>query len=127
MAAGTSRWETRSLATLHWVAVGLAAVTGLVHLALGLADVGTPMGISFLLAGLGFFAGIALLLRGYRPRLLYLLGIAYTGLQIVLYVAFNWPNVVFLADGGVYVVGVVDKVVQIALVATLVALYRREG
>lgn len=127
MAVGTSRWETASLTTLHWVAVALAAVTGLVHLGLGLSDIGTPMGISFLLAGLGFFAGIALLLRGYRRRLLYLLGIAYTGLQIVLYVAFNWPNVVFLADGSVYVEGVVDKVVQLALVATLVALYRREG
>lgn len=127
MAAGTSRWETGSLTTLHWVAVGLAAVTGLVHLALGVSDVGTPMGVSFLLAGLGFVAGIVLFLRGYRRRLLYLLGIPYVGLQIVLYVVFNWPDVVFLADGSVYVVGVVDKIVQALLVAVLVALYRREG
>ncbi len=119
--------DAGALTPLHWVAVVLAAVTGLVHLALGVSDIGTPTGVSFLLAGAGFVVGIVLFLRGYRRRLLYLLGIPYTALQIVLYVAFNWPNVVFLADGGVYAVGVVDKVVQALLVATLVVFYRREG
>lgn len=127
MAAGTSTRDAGSLTPLHWAAVVLAAVTGLVHLALGVSNIGTPMGVSFLLAGLGFVVGIGLFLRGYRRRLLYLLGIPYTVTQIVLYVAFNWPNVVFLADGGVYMVGVVDKVVQMLLVATLAVLYRREG
>lgn len=120
MATGTPGWETESLGTLHWVAVALAAVTGLVHLALGVADLWNPLGITFSLAGLGFFGGIVLFLRGYRRRPLYLAGIAYTSLQIILYLVFNWPDLVS-------VTGVVDKAVQIALVAVLVVLYRREG
>ena len=111
-----TRFETSSLTTLHWVGIGLAAITGLIHLALGI----TSPNLLFVLAGLGFFGAIVLLVLDFRRRLLYLTGIGYTGIQVVLYFVFNWPDVLSP-------VGIGDKVVQVALIAVLVVLYRRES
>jgi len=107
--------ETESLTTLHWIGIALAAITGLVHLGIGVAFTDVLLG----LAGVGFFGAIALLLLNVRRELLYLVGIPYTGIQVVLYFVFNWPDV-FSS------VGIGDKVVQVVLVAVLVVLYRRE-
>ena len=107
--------ETTSLSTLHWIGIALAAVTGVVHLGIGVAFADVLLG----LAGIGFFGAIALLLMNVRRKLLYLVGIPYTGIQVVLYFVFNWPDVFSP-------VGIGDKVVQVALVAVLVVLYRRE-
>lgn len=107
--------ETESLTTLHWIGIALAAVTGVVHLGIGVAFGDVLLG----LAGVGFFGAIALLLLNVRRKLLYLVGIPFTGVQVVLYFVFNWPDVFSP-------VGIGDKVVQVALVAVLVVLYRRE-
>ena len=80
----------------------------------------TLQGASFVLAGIAFFVAIGLLLLDVRRPLLYLAGIPFTGVQVVLYFYLNWPNV--LSPGGIG-----DKVVQVALIAILVILYRRES
>jgi len=108
---------TDSLTTLHWIGIGLAAVTGLIHLWLGIGFAPSPMGLSFLFAGVVFVAAIGAVVLGVRRRLLYLLGIPFTGGQIPIWLAVNWP------DFGV--IGIVDKVVQVALIAVLVVLYRQ--
>ncbi|WP_251341943.1 DUF7475 family protein [Haloplanus halophilus] len=118
--SSTSTFETASLTRLHWFGVALAAVTGLVHLYFGVLAIDTLQGVSFVLAGVAFFVAILLLLVGYRRRLLYLVGIPFTGVQILLYFYLNWPNV--LGPGGIG-----DKVVQVTLIAVLVVLYRREA
>jgi len=121
--------DTASLTRLHWLGIVLAVVTGAVHLAFGVLFLDSAAGIlspanaqplSFVLAGIAFFVAVLLLLLDFRRRLLYLVGIPFTGIQIVLYFALNWPDV--LNPGGVG-----DKVVQVALITVLVVLYRRES
>jgi len=123
-----STFETASLTRLHWLGIALAAITGAVHLALGVLFLDPAAGVlapenaqplSFVLAGIAFFIAPLLVLVDYRRRLLYLVGIPFTGIQVVLYFVLNWPNVFGPA-------GIGDKVVQAALIAVLVVLYRRE-
>jgi hypothetical protein len=109
--------RVESLTSLHWVGVGLAAITGGIHLWLGVSFIDSAMGISFLVAGVGFFAGIAAVMAGYRRQLIYLLGIPFTAGQIPIWFAVNWPEL--------GTIGIADKVVQVALVAVLVVLYRQ--
>lgn len=130
--AFTDNLETKSFTGLHWLAVVLAAVTGLIHLFLGVTGllgsevIGTGLGIAFLLAGLGFFGWIWLVLVDYRRRLLYAAGIPYTAIQIVLWYAFNFDSVSdMLANAGT--MGYVDKVVQVVLIVVLAVLYLRES
>ena len=113
-------FETESLTRLHWVGIVLAAITGVVHLYFGVLALDTVQGASFVLAGIAFFVAIGLLILDVRRRLLYLVGIPFTGIQVVLYFYLNWPNV--FNPGGIG-----DKVVQVALIAVLVVLYRRES
>ena len=108
--------ETEALTPLHWAGVVLAAITGVLHLWLGVSFIDSPLGIAFLFAGVGFLAGIAAVVSDYRRRLVYLLGIPFTAGQIPIWFALNWP------DFGT--IGILDKVVQVALVAVLVVLYR---
>jgi hypothetical protein len=110
--------ETGSLTGLHWLAILLSVVTGVIHLVLGVSFAPSPLGVSFLLAGVGFLVAVALVLVDVRRRQLYLLGIPFTALQVVLYFVVNWPDVLSP-------VGVADKVAQVVLVAALVVLYRR--
>jgi len=112
--------ETESLTPLHWVGIVLASITGVVHLYFGVLAIDTVQGVSFVLAGVAFFVAILLLLLDVRRRLLYLVGIPFTGIQVVLYFAFNWPDV--LSPGGIG-----DKIVQVSLIAILAVLYRRES
>ncbi|WP_424007819.1 hypothetical protein [Haloferax denitrificans] len=114
------------LTRLHYVGVGLAAVTGVIHLVFGAgalaADLADPLGIAFLGAAAGFAAGIVGVLRG-DERLrswVVLLGIPFTAGQVVLYVALNWPAIFGIG-------GVADKLVQLALLAVLFELYRRDA
>ncbi|WP_248895822.1 DUF7475 family protein [Haloplanus halobius] len=118
--SSTTRFETASLTTLHWIGVGLALVTGVIHLAIGVQYIDTLQGVSFVLAGIAFGVAVLLFLLDYRRRLLYLVGIPFTAVQVVLYFSLNWPNVVSPAGLG-------DKVVQVTLIAVLVTLYRRES
>jgi 4-amino-4-deoxy-L-arabinose transferase-like glycosyltransferase len=116
-----SRLETASLTPLHWVAVVLAAVTGVIHLVLGVMFFPGGLPISFLLAGAGYVGAIALFLRNYRRRQLYLAGVGYTAIQIVLYLLINQRS-----DPAISPVEGIDKAAQILLIVVLVVLYRRE-
>jgi hypothetical protein len=117
-----SRLETRSLTPLHWIAVALALVTGVVHLALGVLFFPGGLGVAFLLAGFGFLGGVVLFLLDYRRRQLYPTGVAFTAVQIVLYLLINPPSFPDVPPAEA-----IDKVAQILLVVALVVLYRREG
>lgn len=108
---------TASLTTLHWIGIALAAITGGIHLWLGVSFVPSPLGIAFLFAGVVYVGAIAGVLLDVRRRLLYLLGIPFTAGQIPIWLAANWPDL--------GAIGIGDKVVQVALIAVLVVLYRR--
>lgn len=113
-------FDFESLTAVHWVGMVLAAITGVVHLFL-FYDQGF---VPFLLAGLGFFGGIALLLvtQG-RYRLgIYLVGIPFTAAQIAGYVAVEQPRTL----GDVTTLAIVDKVVQVVLIALLAYLFVTE-
>lgn len=115
--ADGSTLKSESLTPLHWIGIVLAAITGLVHLWLGFAFVADPLGWAFLIAAAGFFLGIVGVLVDYRRKLLYLLGIPFTAGQIPSWYVANAPDL--------SPVGIGDKVVQVALIVVLVALYRR--
>ena len=112
-----SRIDTASVNTLHWIGIGLAAVTGVIHLYLGVSFITSPLGWSFLVAGIGFFAGVAAVLTNTRQRLAILLGIPFTAGQIIIWYVMNAPDLSPL--------GIADKVVQVLLIVVLVGLYRR--
>ena len=66
------------------------------------------------LAGVGYAGALVLLFLGYRRRLLYLLGIPYTAVQIPIWL-------VVKSEYGV--VDYVDKAVQVVLILVLLYLY----
>jgi hypothetical protein len=113
---GMSQFTTRSVETdsitrVGWLAVALVAITGVLHVYAGAVEGQIPVA----LAGIGFFAAVGLYLLDYRRRLLYLVGIGYTAVQIPLW---------YVANAGEFsLVGYVDKTVQVVLVAVLVYLY----
>lgn len=115
------RLETETLTPLDWIAVVLALVTGVVHLALGIMFFPGAQPVAFLLAGIGFFAAVVLFLLNYRRRLLYLIGVPFVALQIVLYLWLNQR-----VDPAVSPLEGIDKAVQVVLLVILVVLYRRE-
>lgn len=104
-----------SLATLDWVAVVLAVATGAIHVYLYMTEDWLP----FLLAGAGFFGAIALLVALPRYRhWLYPVGALFVLSQIVGYL---------LLPLGPLWIGVLDKVIQVALLVALVQLFRTSG
>ena len=117
-----SRLETESLTALHWVAVALAVVSGVIHLVIGIQFFPGAQPIAFVLAGLGFFGAVVLFLLDYRRRLLYLVGIPFVVLQILLYL---WLN--YRVDPPISPIEGIDKAAQIVLIVLLVVLYRREA
>lgn len=96
---------------LEWVAVALAVLTGLIHVYLGVTR-GVP---PFTVAGVGFFLGVAVFLTRYWRRAFYLVAAVFAAVQVLLWV---------LGGMRFFQVGVVDKLVQVALVAVALALYR---
>jgi len=108
------RFETRSLSTLEWFGIALAAATGAIHVYLYVTEDWIPL----LLAGLGFYGAIALLviLPDYR-KYLYPVGILFTLAQIVGY---------FVLPLGPLWIGVVDKAIQVTLILVLGYLTYRE-
>lgn len=114
------RLETGSLTAMHWLAIGLAGLSGAIHLLLA-AIVPIPiLRASFLLAAAGFLAGIGLVLLDYRRSLVYLLGIPFTGGQIVLWYLVVGPTPATLA-----VLDAIDKLAQVVLIGLLALLYAR--
>lgn len=106
-----SRLETSSISTIQWVAMVLVALTGVLHVYAGVIEGAPPVGI----AGVGFFGAIVLFLADHRRRLLYLIGIPYTAVQIPLWYA--------IKAGEYTMVGYVDKAIQVLLVVVLLYLY----
>lgn len=117
----TGRLALETVTPLHWAGVVLATITGVLHLALTVRFGLGGLGISFLVAGVGFFAGAAAVVADYRRRQFYLLGIPFTAGQIVLWYVLNDPSFSGIS------LGIVDKVVQVALIGVLAVLYSREG
>ena len=114
-----------SLNGLHWVGILAAVVSAAVHLLLGVRMIPSALGISFVLAGFGFVGGVVLLVRGYRRRTLYGVGIAFTLVQIVLWYVVNFAGGGRSFPSDVGMLGAVDKVAQVVLVAVLAVLLRR--
>lgn len=111
MASTIKSIKTESLTPIHWLVVGLIVITGVIHLYAGFVEGRIPV----TLAGVGFLAGVGLFLFDYRRRVLYLVGIVYTGIQIPLW---------YVAKVGDFtLLGYADKVVQIVIIALLVYLY----
>lgn len=107
-------FDAASLDTLHWVALVLVVATGVLHLYAGYAESRIPVA----LAGVGFLGAAVLFLQNYRRRLLYLVGILYTAIQIPLWYAANAPDFTL--------VGYADKAIQVVLIVVLAFLYWRE-
>jgi len=121
------RLDLASLTTLHWVGVVAATLSGTIHLVLGVADITSPIGVSFVAAGLGFYGAVALLLFGVARRWLYVVGIPFVIAQIALWYLFNFVGTgrSFPADAGP--LGLIDKTVQVLLLAVLFVLLTRES
>jgi nicotinamide riboside transporter PnuC len=113
-----------SLESLHWLGIGLAAISGVIHLYLGVQFIGDGLGVPFLFAGVVFLVGIAAIVVDYRRRTFYALGVPFTLGQIVLWYVINADDI---NAGDIGTLGIVDKVAQVLLVAVLVVLYRRSG
>jgi nicotinamide riboside transporter PnuC len=111
-----------SLESLHWLGIGLAAISGVIHLYLGVQFIGDGLGVPFLFAGVVFLVGIAAIVVDYRRRTFYALGVPFTLGQIVLWYVINADDI---NAGDIGTLGIVDKVAQVLLVAVLVVLYRR--
>ena len=116
----TSQIETASLTGLHWLAVGLSLLSGVIHLVLGVMFFPQGTAIAFVLAGIAFLVAVGLFLRDYRRRLLYAVGVPFVLVQIVLYYWINYRN-----QPAISPVEAVDKVAQLVLIGVLVVLYRR--
>jgi len=116
--------ELESLSAIHWVGIAAALVSAVIHFRLGVGFFPSGLGISFLLAGAGFVGAVVLILVAYRRRTVYLVGIPFVLVQIVLWLLVNFVNgdKSFPADVGT--LGAVDKVAQVVLLGVLVALLR---
>ena len=99
-----------SLTRLQWIAIALVAITGVLHVYAGVVEGRAPVA----LAGVGYAGALVLFFLDYRRRLLYLIGIPYTAVQIPIWL-------VVKSEYGV--VDYVDKAVQVVLILVLVYLY----
>ncbi len=123
MSGTTGRLETASLTSLHWVAIVAALVSAAVHLVLGVGFLPHWMGVLFVLAAGGFVGAVVLVLVDFRRRLLYLVGVPFTGVQIVGWYQVNRPAGI----GDVAGADAVDKIAQVVLIVALIVLYARES
>ena len=119
--AASETIQYEGITPLHWAAVTLIALTGLVHLVLGIGSLPDPLGVGAVFAAGGFAGALVLFFVGWRRRLLYLVGIPFTASQILLWYVVNEPASV--AD--VTAVEAFDKIVQTLLIVVLVALLLR--
>lgn len=110
-----STWALKpeTVSDLGWVVVGLVFLTGVFHVYAGLVEGRIPV----TLAGVGFLGAIVLYLMDYRRRLLYAVGILYTAVQFPLW---------YVAKVGEFTtLGLVDKTVQLVIIALLAYLLWR--
>ena len=99
-----------ALTRLQWLAVVLVAITGVLHVFAGIVEGRVPVA----LAGVGYAGALVLFFLNYRRRLLYLIGVPYTAVQIPIWL---------VAKSEYGVVDYVDKAVQVVLIVVLVYLY----
>lgn len=99
-----------SLTQLQWLAVALVVVTGVLHVYAGIVEGRIPVA----LAGVGYAGALVLFFLDYRRRLLYLIGIPYTAVQVPLWI---------VAKSEYGMIDYVDKAVQVALIVVLIYLY----
>lgn len=99
-----------SLASVQWLAVSLVVVTGVLHVYAGFVEGRIPVAI----AGFGYAGALVLFFVGYRRRLLYLIGVPYTAVQIPIWL---------VAKSEYGVVDYVDKATQVVLILVLGYLY----
>ncbi|MEF8842968.1 MAG: hypothetical protein V5A62_15305 [Haloarculaceae archaeon] len=99
-----------SLTQIQRLAVVLIVITGVLHVYAGAVEGRIPVA----LAGVGYAGALVLFFLDYRRRLLYLIGIPYTAVQIPIWL-------VVKSEYGV--VDYVDKAVQVVLVLVLIYLY----
>ena len=123
MGSANSRLALESLTPLHWLGVAMALISAAVHIVLGAGFLPHWMGVLFVLAGGGYIGGVVLLAIDYRRRLLYLVGLPYTLVQIIGWYVVNQPA----AGGDLTAAGAMDKVAQLVLLVVLVFVYRRES
>jgi len=123
MSSTNSRLALESLTPLHWLGVAMALISAAVHFVLGAGFLPHWMGVLFVLAGGGFVGGVVLVALNYRRRLLYLVGIPYTLVQIVGWYVVNQPAGI----GDLTAAGAIDKIAQIILIVVLLVLYRQES
>jgi hypothetical protein len=103
--------ETDTLTVVHWLAILLVLITGVIHVYAGLLEGRIPV----TLAGVGFLGAAVLFLLNYRRSLLYPVGIVYTAVQIPLW---------YVANAGEYTtLGYADKAIQAVLIVVLAYLY----
>lgn len=111
---GSEYVETDSLGPVHWLALGLVLLTGILHVYAGIVEGRIPVA----LAGVGFLGAAVLFLVDVRRPLLYPVGIVYTAVQFPLW---------YVAKAGEYTtLGYVDKAIQAVLVVVLVYLVWQE-
>lgn len=88
----------------------MVVVTGVIHVYAGFVEGRIPVA----LAGFGYAGALVLFFAGYRRRLLYLIGLPYTAVQIPIWL-------VVKSEYGV--VDYVDKATQVVLILVLGYLY----
>lgn len=111
------------LTTLETVIVGLATITGAIHLLLGLLFLPDLLAVSFVLAAGGYLVGILFILTERQRRLVYLLGVPFVAAQIIGWYVVNQPQTL----GDIGPLEAIDKVVQAILIILLVVGIRRES
>lgn len=128
---GSTETGGRSLSTAgltgrHWLGIGAATVSAVIHLVLGVPALPSGLGISFVLAAGGFLGAIVLVLLDYRRRTVYAIGIPFTAVQILLWYWFNFAAGSESFPGDVEAVGAVDKLVQLVLLGVLLSLLQAD-
>ena len=126
--AGLGTLVRRPGTSVGYVAVVLAAVTGLVHLILapGVLGFSQTLGILFALNGLGYLGGIVLYFSQYWRRELFLVAAGYALVTIVAF--FAWGGLeglsAFYVQGELNPMAVVAKSAEALLVIAALSLYR---
>ena len=99
----------------------MSILLGVAYLHEGVEEFTEPLGIAFVLAGLGYFGATALVLTDYRRRLVYIVGVGYNALLIVLFFLIKGVEVSELVG----VAGVV-KLAQVVFIVLLGAIIARD-
>lgn len=106
--------EMETLTPVHWIALLLTILTGIIHVYAGLVEGRIPVSI----AGVGFLGAAVLFLLDYYRTILYPVGIVYTAVQFPLW---------YVVNAGEYtMIGYVDKVIQGMLIVVLAYLFWKQ-